>query len=181
MEGIGKKFQSEAKLAAFLTTNNIAFDRDWANRINFKTCDNIQGGHASARPDFYLPEWSARLGCVVLIGNDEFAHRKYACDFRRIWNIATALEQTDEFAGVPILYIRFNPHHYFRDGVCFSHDLEDSHATLLETLQSIESVQPGVNLVYIHYDRTDNVLDIFNEDPENDYPQLFEDCVMLDV
>ena len=160
VEGIGKKLHSETKLAEFFTAKDVPFDRDWTNRITFNGCKNIEGGHSSARPDFFLPAESARLGALVLVGNDEFAHRQYACDFQRVFNITQALEQHPDFKGVPLLYLRFNPHHYWRDAVCFSQPLHVGHELLLSTLRSITEVRPGVNLVYVQYDRTEGVLDI---------------------
>ncbi len=182
VEGIAKKFQSETKLADFFIENGIPFDRDWMNRIQFKTCRNIEGGHTSARPDFFLPVESARLNAVVLVGNDEFAHRQYACDFQRVFNIVQALEQDPQFRGLPILYIRFNPHHYFRDGVCFSQPLEVGHKLLLSTIQSINIVKSGVNLAYVHYDQTNKRLDVFSpKEDENDFAKLYENCVIANI
>jgi hypothetical protein len=107
------------------------------------------------------------LGAIVIVCNDEFSHRYYACEFQRIWNIAQSLDQTTEFKDMPILYIRLNPHTYWRDEVCFSQPLEVVHDIFWETLQSIESVNDGVNLVYIHYDKTDGMLDIFQDTEDN--------------
>ena len=180
VEGIGRKFQSETQLAKFLDARGIAYDRDWTNAIKFKGCENIEGGKSSARPDFYLPEESARLNAVVLIGNDEHGHRQYACDLQRLWNLCNALEQDEHFRGVPILYIRFNPHHYTRDGIYYSHSLKVGHELVLSTLHSIQSVRPGVNLVYIHYDHIGSQLNVFNTD-DNDFAKIYEDCILLDI
>jgi hypothetical protein len=179
-EGLSKKLQSETQLAKFFDSINVKYDRDWANLIQFKSCKNIEGQHVSARPDFYLPEISALLNAIVLIGNDEFQHRRYACDFKRIWNIVNALDQTPQFQNVPILYIRYNPNHFTRDGIYYSHPLEFGHKLIMSTLQSIKILKSGVNLVYIHYDRTDGKLDIFNEE-ENDFTKLYKDCALLDI
>jgi uncharacterized Zn-finger protein len=180
LDGIGKKLQSETKLAKFFDSNNVAYDRDWANVIQFKSCNNIEGNFSFARPDFYLAEESARLNAIVIVGNDEFGHRMYPCDFKRLWNICQSLEQDERTRGVPILYVRFNPHHYYRDGVYYSHPLETGHKLILSTLQSITVVKQGVNLVYIHYDKTDGTLDVFKND-ENDFAKIYQDCVLLDV
>jgi len=182
-EGIGKKLHSETKLAEFFKSKNIAIERDWMNYIKFKYCKNIEGNSTSARPDFFLPEYSALLKAIVIIGNDEFAHRKYPCDFRRVYNIVQALQQTDEFKDVPILYIRFNPHGYHRDGMFYSHSLAIGHEILLCTLQNINvtELKRGLNLVYIHYDQTDGKLDIFKPNEENNYGELLNDCILLTV
>jgi hypothetical protein len=180
-EGIGQKRHSERKLAEFFISKCITFDQDWTNLIEFKSCKNIEGASSSARPDFFLPVESARLGAAVLVGNDECAHRQYACDFRRTFNITQALEQNPDFQGLPLLYIRFNPHHYVRDGVCFSQSLQAGHELLWDTIQSITTVNHGVNMVFVNYDRTDGVLDIFRPEEKNDYVAIYEGCVLKDV
>jgi len=183
VEGIGKKLQSETKLAEFLKSKDIAIERDWMNYIKFTYCKNIQGDSTSARPDFFLSEYSALLNAIVLIGNDEFGHRQYPCDLKRVFNIVQALQQTKEFTDVPILYIRFNPHGYHRDGVYYSHSLAMGHEILLCTLQNITAAElkRGLNLVYIHYDQTDGELDIFKPNEENNYGEVLKDCVLLTV
>ena len=112
----------------------IAFDRDWMNLINFKHCKNMEGGKSSARPDFFLPSFSAKLKSIVILGNDEFAHRQYPCEFQRIFNIATALEQNVDFTGLPIFYIRFNPHYFQKDGIFHNLKLNLAHEVILSTL-----------------------------------------------
>src|SRR6185369_15206681 len=103
------------------TQHNVAFERDWSNFINFKQCQSMEGGKKSARLDFFLPEESQRLQCLVAIENNEYQHVSYACELQRIFNCANALEQTDEHRGSKLLIINFNPHHYTRDGKRFSH------------------------------------------------------------
>jgi hypothetical protein len=181
VEGIGKKLQSETKLAEFFTSKGMPFDRDWVNRLSFKNCNNIEGKQSSARPDFFLPVESARLKAIVIVGNDEFCHRYTSCDLRRTWNIVQSLDQTEEHKDVPILYIRLNPHAYRRDGIYFNHSLASVHKLLLKTLKKIQSVKPGLNLVYIHYDRTDGQLDIFKANEDDDFGPILKDCVLLDV
>lgn len=183
LEGVGRKLDSEEKLAKFLEANGIEFQRDFLNRIDFKQCRNIEGSKCFARPDFFLPVFSAKLQAIVILGNDEFAHRYYPCDFQRIFNIANALEQNANFKGVPILYIRFNPHHYQVDGIMYNPKLEVAHQLLLSTLESITTVRPGVNLVYVNYDSSNGGLDIFDPDKSegNDFVELYRKCVLLSV
>lgn len=179
-EGIAVKFDSENKLAAFLDAKNISYDRDWVNFIQFKHCKNMEGKRVSARPDFYLPEFSGKLGAVVLIGNDEFAHRQYACEFERIFNITNALEQTPVFKGVPLIYIRFNPHFFRINNKVYDPKLERSHTMLLQCIQMLvkDDVRPGVNLIYINYDcDAEGQLCIFQEE-NNDFCKLFASCVI---
>lgn len=183
-EGIAKKFASETKLAEFFTLKKIPFDREWTNYISFKTCKNIEGNKLSARPDFYLLEESVKFNCVFLVGNDEFSHRQYKCDFQRTWNLFQSLQQTKEFSNLPLVYIRFNPHHFTRDGIYHCYSLVEGHEMILKTIQSltVKQLKPGINLVYINYNRTNGILDIFqNQDEEEDYSKLFKDYVILDV
>ena len=181
-EGIARKFHSEQKLAEFFQSRDISFDRDWLNRVAFQTCKNIEGHKQSARPDFYLHAKSAELGCVFLVGNDEFAHRQTKCEFQRMFNIANALEQTSEFAGVPIVYVRFNPHFYHKDGKLFDMPLDKAHDLLLNTINSFTRVpHKGVNLVYVNYDTRDNKLCIFDESHDDDYCHLFQDTVVANI
>ncbi len=179
-EGLHKKLQSEEKMAQFLKVNNIEFSREWFNFIGFKNCGNVEGNKQSARPDFFLLEESTRLGALVFLENDEFSHRLEACDFQRIFNIVNSLDQTEEFQDLPILFIRFNPHHYRKDGKYFDPSLKSSHELMLSTLREITKVKEGVNLVYINYDSTNGELDIF-KDIENDYAKIYKDCVLLSV
>lgn len=184
-EGLLAKLESEQKLAAFFTSMSVAFERDWANVIAFGKCkESVEGGKKHARIDFFLVSESARLHALVFVENDEYAHigSKYACEMQRMFNISNTLQQSEEHCDVPIVFVRFNPHHCKRDGVVYSKPLEQMHKTLLDTIQGLqpEDIKPGVNLVYIHYPRTGGVLDAFR-DEENDFAALFHDCVIRDV
>jgi len=183
-EGLANKLESEQKLATFLKRNEIPFDHDWANRLNFTGCKNIEGARKSARLDFFLPVESTRLGCVVVIENNEWQHvgPSYACDLQRIFNCGNALENTEEYRGTKLLIINFNPHHYLRDGVRRSHTLQSSHELLLKTLRDLtpEDIRTGTNLIYIHYDETGGELEIFL-DPDNDFAPLFHDQVIRHI
>jgi hypothetical protein len=184
VEGLGEKLQSETKLAKFFDAAQVSYDRDWTNWLNFKGCKNIEGNVFSARPDFFLPEESARLKALVLVGNDEFAHRQYPCDLQRVWNIAQSLQQTHEFKDVPLLYLRFNPHFFKRAGVHYDLPLAQTHDLLLSTLRKLQAsdVKPGVNLVFINYDQNANGrLQIFidSENEEKDFGSVLEPTVLL--
>ncbi len=182
-EGISAKFESETKLAAFLALNEISFDRDWLNIIQFSNCKNIEGRKSCARPDFYLHAKSAQLKAIVIICNDEFAHRQYKCDFQRIWNIVHALQQTIDFKDVPIIFIRLNPHFYTIGGKFFDPPLTHVHQKLLQTIQCLSEtdIKHGVNLIYINYSQLlTGELCIFEEDASepNDYAKLYKPCVI---
>lgn len=179
-EGIQAKFYSETRLADFFKSNNIVFDRDWSNNISFRTCRNIEGLKSYARPDFRLIEYEEKLQCIVLVGNDEFAHRQYACDLQRIFNISNALEQTEEFHGVPLLYIRFNPHGFTINEQFFNPPLEQSHELLLSILNNLtqQDIKPGVNLIYINYDQNTNGIPSLFDEQDNDFVQVFKPCII---
>jgi KRAB domain-containing zinc finger protein len=181
-EGLGSKYESETKLANFLKSKDIEFTRDRENFINFTSCSNIEANKKSARPDFYLICKSVELKCIFFIENDEFGHRQSACDFQRLYNIVISLRQkSDEM--LPIVFVRFNPHHYQLEGVYHNMSLKDGHEKLYNVIQCItpEHLKHDINLVYINYDHTDGKLDVFNEDEINDYADLFEKYVILDV
>jgi len=162
-EGIAAKFKSEAKLAAFFDSKGIAYDRDYINRIRFADCDGLVSATSkgvSARPDFHLTEYSAKLGAQVLIGNDEYCHRNYNCDAQRMLRIAEALiRRTD----VPVVYLRFNPHYYTYDGVTFDQKLSDAHGLLLRVINSITKTDllPGLNTFFLNYDTVGGELKFF--------------------
>lgn len=183
-EGIALKLESETKLAKFLEANHILFTRDHENRIEFKSCEElILAGKKNARIDFYLTEISTKLGAYVFVENDEMRHYMEKCDFVRCYNIVVAL-QTKKFEfDVPVLFLRVNPHHFRRNGIYYDLPLHDTHLKLLQILQNLkkEDLKPGVNLIYINYDRTNDKLDIFSEDQQTDLSKLFEDCVIMDV
>jgi hypothetical protein len=160
-EGIAKKFESERKMATLFNKHKIAYEHDWANLVKHADCKALKRYFTgkSSRPDFRLIILGVLLRAIVLVGNDEFAHRRYACDFDRTLKITSALEAVTEFAGLPVIYIRFNPHFYTVDGVFFDPDLPTRHQALLDVLAQLESgdiqlVNPtGLNLIYMYYDQ----------------------------
>ncbi len=149
------------------------------NFIQFKNCNNIEGGKCSARPDFYLFKRSLELEVLFFVCNDEFAHRQTKCEFQRMMNIATSLQQTKEFANVPILFLRFNPHFYYIDDKYYDPPLAQSHELLLKTIQEIkkEDIIPGVNLIYMNYDRIDGELAIFKEN-DDDFTAVYKERII---
>jgi KRAB domain-containing zinc finger protein len=172
-EGLATKFESETKLAKFFISKGIAFLRDRENYVNFRGCqEDVDGGKVCARPDFFLPECSARLGAIVLVGNDEFAHRQTRCEFQRMLNIVKALHHEREFQNVRVLYVRFNPHFWRVDGHHFDMKLPVAHERLLQTLNSFQpdDLHDGLNLCYVNYDRKDGQLCVFA--PENEDKDL---------
>lgn len=181
--GLAEKRLSEQKLADFLTQSGIVFDHDWDNFINFRECKTKEGGRSYVRPDFFLPVESARLRCLAFIENQEMQHITYSCELQRIFNCANALEQTDAHRGSRMLMIMFNPHSFMRDGIRHDLPLEQGHLKLLKLLQKLtaDDLQDGVNLIYVNYDETDGELHIFQKDSENDFVEIFRDCVIQHI
>ena len=104
---------------------------------------------------------------------------KPKCEFQRIFNMANALQQTSEFKGVPIVYVRFNPYFFRKDGKFYDMPLAESHKLLLTTIQNFTNLKQGVNLVCINYDSRDGKLDIFEDIEEDSYAQLFSNQVQF--
>ena len=52
---------------------------------------------------------------------------------------------------------------------------------ILSTLRKITVLKEGLNLVYINYDRTNGFPDILKANEDNDYPTLFQDCLLMVV
>ena len=168
-EGIAKKFESESKLANFFDQNGVAYDRDHVNRIDFRHCDGLLDSKTDsddrvvARPDFHLPEFSARLKAWVLVCNDEFAHRSYKCEAGRLFKIAEALVRT---ADLPVLFVRFNPHAYRVGDTWYDLPLDRIHERLLIVLRSLtpSDLNSGMNTIFLNYDRSaDGRLNLFSD------------------
>jgi len=157
-EGLARKFESETKMAKLFDENGIAYDRDFMNTIRSQPgCYTFTNG-TSARPDFHLLDLSSHLQADVLVGNDEFAHRRYSCDFRRLFNIANSLSARPGLHNRKLVYIRFNPHFYEKDGVYHDLKLDEAHRKLLCVLNELKEgvihLKEGVNLIYMYYDCT---------------------------
>jgi hypothetical protein len=102
--------------------------------------------------------------------------------FQRLYNIVIALRE-DSKEIIPIVFLRFNPHHFQRNGIYYSMSLNDGHEKLYKVIQSItcEQLVHDINLIYVNYDRTNDKLDVFNEAKIGDYAEFFEKYVILDV
>jgi len=183
--GIAQKLKSEIQLAAFFKKNEIPFDQDWDNLIKSDaTCYQFTSG-SSARLDFHLLALSSILKAFVVFGNDEFGHRRYKCDFKRLYNIAASLEARG--MNLPLVYIRFNPHFYRKDGVMYDQSMSEGHARILTVLQQLErgevTINPkGVSLIYINYDCTTIdgklVVHVLQDTEDGTYARYFRDSVV---
>jgi hypothetical protein len=154
-DGLRKKMHSETKLAEFLDSKNCAYDRDRTNHVSFTCKPSLKLSGRCSYPDFYLTEISARLGAHVILGNDEFSHRRYPCDLRRTIQLATAIAAwSDGMASVPLIYIRFNPHYFTIGNTLFDVSLEKAHEKLWDIVQNLHPpTNNGLNLIYVQYDR----------------------------
>ena len=190
-EGLRKKLRSEHQLANFLQKKDCAFDRDRVNHVSFVCKPELKLTGNCSYPDFFLKDISASLGAVVLLGNDEFMHRRYPCDLRRTLELSTAISAAPDMASVPLIYIRFNPHFYTKEEVMYDHPLEDSHEKLWDIITQLKRpFRPGLNLIYVHYDQVKGntekpwtLLKQFTNDVEKsdvnyENVELLRDCVL---
>ena len=79
----------------------------------------------------------------------------------------------------PIVYVRFNPHFFRKDGKFYDMPIAESHKLLLDTINGIAHVpKQGVNLIYVNYDTQNGKLCIFENDEEDNNSKLFIDSVV---
>ena len=137
-----------------------------------------------SRPDFHLFELQVELGAIVIVGNDEYAHRRYGrdCEFKRMLKISSALNMCPEFEMAPIIYIRFNPHHYMMGPTLFDPSLETRHAELRKLIINLKEMRlnlpNGLNIIYMYYDRdASDKLKVLETLKENDVENISE-CIM---
>jgi hypothetical protein len=157
-------------MARFFESREIAYERHEANRVVFGKCiDKFQAedGRSFSLPDFFLPAYSAMLLALVIVCNDEFSHRRYVCEFQRIYNTVNALCARENEAATRILFVRVNPHFHHVGTKMFDVPLIQTHEKLLFLLNRLrpEDLLPGVSLAYIGYDtKEDGSLCIFDTD-----------------
>jgi hypothetical protein len=142
---------SEDKLAHFLDRQDVKYDRDWSNRIDYSLCSSVlQTTDISVRPDFRLTEISgdAKNPLLVIVCNNEYQHRRYACDLKRTWQIFHALRANQEYQSIPIIFIQFNPHPYKVNGVQYEPKLLIRHNKLLEVYRSLSTTYTNLDPVH---------------------------------
>jgi hypothetical protein len=157
VEGLAAMTHStEQAMADFFDENSIAYSRDHENTVSHRACAEMKIDTHRSRPDFFLPALSAEVGYHVLIGNDEAAHRRYPCDFKRTIELNTALCQGSVGPTGEIVYIRVNPSPYRIDSVRHEPSLDQVHAKLLDLLKALPTMNllHSLNLIYIGYDQT---------------------------
>jgi len=42
-------------------------------------------------------------------------------------------------------------------------------------------IRPGVNLVYVSYDKSQDILDVFEDESDDELKMIYKNCVILDV
>ena len=167
-------------MAAWLTEAGWDFDRDWKNVVRHSSCSALKDFFTGkySRADFHMLIFQALRRYLVLVGNDEFGHRRYTCEFNRMLRIAAAVAEVPEFKDLPLVYIRFNPHHYTEGGTLYDPPLSERYKVLQKLLDDLKSgaVVPknprGLNVFYLFYDRSaDGRLTCL---PQENYSQALE-------
>jgi DNA-directed RNA polymerase subunit RPC12/RpoP len=189
LDGLQKKLDSEGQLAGFFERSNTKFDRDFENIVSHSSCGGLKKYFSGiySRPDFHLYEFQRR-GVVVLVGNDEFSHRRYSCEFDRTLKISSAISACPDFFNVPVLYIRFNPHYYTVGETLYDPPLRERYIKLAKVLDTISDGTivlkntTGLNLLYMFYD-TDSAgeLVVFNKgcsDTDREFAMTLVNCVI---
>ena len=165
-EAINARKQSEDKMACFFDTEKIEYDRDWQNHV--RLCMNPKG-KKSARPDFRLTE---HVTNIVIVSNDEGQHRTYKCrddgnrfncDYKRMFDVYSNVCRNKGQGNIQWVWIRFNPHFYFKGDDLRNPGLEERHRQLGDLQEKIkndhsmkEKFKPGeLNIIYMFFD-TDN-------------------------
>jgi len=82
-----------------------ALQHDWLNRLPLSGCDG-EKKNSSYRFDFRTPA-PPGTEMVVITEVDEFQHRRYPCDLKRMLDAAQVLML--EFPLTPVVFIRWNP------------------------------------------------------------------------
>ena len=188
-DGLQKRLKSEERMAEWFESKDIKYDRDFANIVNHAKCHGLKKYFKGqySRPDFHLCNLQMS-NAIVLVGNDEFAHRRYSCEADRMLKISSAIAACKEFHNVPIIYIRFNPHFYEIDGVMFDPPLEIRYTELAKIIRKIEAGEfepcnpTGLNVVYMYYPEKDGEVSCLTVDvPEEnqEFVMVIKPCVCL--
>ena len=187
VDGLRKRLKSELRMADWLDSMEIKYDRDYANMVHHSRCPGLKDIFTGkySRPDFHLYDLQV-LQMLVLLGNDENSHRRYSCEADRMMKITAAIGACKEFHNVPILYIRFNPHFYEVDGKMFDPPLETRYAELARVINRIAAGEfvlrnpTGLNVVYMYYPKENGEMSCLTVDvPEEnrEFVMVIKDCV----
>jgi hypothetical protein len=130
---------------------------DWQNRLALGSCEPV--GNCSYRFDFRTPA-PEDLEMLVITEVDEFQHRRYPCDLKRMLHATQVLMQ--EFPDTPIVFVRWNPDPRKIGAVHYNVPFEARVETLMSVLQNkpvlegakkmSDLVHQGLNVIYLYYD-----------------------------
>lgn len=167
---------TENKLALFLQSRDIAFTRDWSNRVVLPSDCRTN----SARPDFYLHAKSKEAGVAILIDNDEHQHKRYTGELERMRDIERVLQDDEEWKDKPILFVRFNPNTYKIDTATKTQHIDKAHESLLTNIDLClqKPLHKGLNLLYMYYDTSRGQLDCFQHQIDSSLKTLFQHKIL---
>lgn len=153
-------FKMPAELAvreALMKTFDEVTQHDWQNRLALGSCEPV--GNCSYRFDFRTPA-PEDLEMLVITEVDEFQHRRYPCDLKRMLHATQVLMQ--EFPDTPIVFVRWNPDPRKIGAVHYNVPFEARVETLMSVLQNkpvlegakkmSDLVHQGLNVIYLYYD-----------------------------
>ncbi len=186
VDGLSRRLQTEQQMADLFQAHSIRFERDRENAIFHSHCLQLALPGSHSRPDFFLPEFVPAVGADVVVGNDEFAHRRYPshCELKRTLNITSAICAMPGQHKQRLVYIRFNPHYYMKGEVLWDPPLITRHAKLLQLLERLRNgdykiEKEGLTLIFMYYDRTlDGQLCFFAETDSELAPAML-DCARI--
>jgi uncharacterized Zn-finger protein len=153
-------FKMPAELAvreALKQTFGEAMQHDWQNYMQLGSCESV--GNSSYRFDFRTPAPEG-FQMLVVTEVDEFQHRRYPCDLKRMLHAGQILMQ--EFPDTPIVFVRWNPDPRKIGAVNFNVPFKERVETLMRVLQNeaalengkkmSDLVKQGLNVIYMYYD-----------------------------
>ncbi len=186
VDGLRLRLKTEQQMADLFQAHGIRFERDRKNTIFHSHCLQLALPGSHSRPDFFLPEFVPAVGADVVVGNDEFAHRRYPshCELKRTLNITSAICAMPGQHKQRLVYIRFNPHYYMKGEVLWDPPLITRHAKLLQLLERLRNgdykiQKDGLTLIFMYYDQTlDGQLCFFAETDSTLAPAML-DCTRI--
>ncbi len=186
LDGLSRRLKTEQRMACLFQAHGIRFERDRKNAIFHSHCLQLALPGSHSRPDFFLPEFVPAVGADVVVGNDEFAHRRYPshCELKRTLNITSSICAVAGQHKQRLVYIRFNPHYYMKGEVLWDPLLITRHAKLLQLLERLRNgdykiQKEGLTLIFMYYDQTlDGQLCFFAETDSKLAPAML-DCTRI--
>lgn len=191
-DGLAQRLRTEQQMADLFREQGWAFDRDAANVVTHRQCPSLRKYFAGvfSKPDFHLLDFQIATQAFVLVGNDEFAHRRYTCELDRMIKIYSAVSQCPGWETRAMVYVRFNPHFFHVNGVLHDPSLAERHAALMAWLTALYQGHVrlrhphGLNVVYMYYDRDDQDRLCHLQDdrvPEEDreFAMVVRDCLLV--